>query len=713
MKIPQLKFFERVWESFCSQKISQLPSPLSSPSFFLLLFTLFYVFCELTVALFQPVRTDDIFWHLKIGEILLQEKSFPTEEYLLFTQDPELTPLYHEWLFQIVVKSVENFGGLTALRFFLPLCVLCILWALLRFFRLFELRTENLLLATLLFLLFSYQRLIQLRPELFSMIFFFVMLHNLIQGQEKFSTRRIFLAVLVSMLWANTHSLCLIIFLFWSVWIGSAWIYSKIFKHSLSFDWKGQITGFFCSIFAMCLNPMGVGLFYFYFIGNARNPYTNVIDEWGHLSFFGPRDFLPLSSDVLMGSMLILVFWSVLVFIVLVLNLRNKKACGDGDEGGCFPRPFQKTLHFPNIAVRNDIQSFTHQRVTNSTLSVPTLFSLFPTLQRTTASDFFLGCAAILSLGLAAFAVRFFWLVPFPVLLLLKYFQNRPFFSSQRAQILCLFLLCVATVWHFRLPGTLNYRFPLENFSAREVFWKWDYDRSKYHGMAVDFLKDTGVQGNIFNPYFMGGFLSYRLNPKVRVFIDGRFEHYTEAVNRDFAEIKNVRPHFQELIRKYGIDLFFVPVEKDFTRMLLALRKIGWVVLYHDETAVIFAAKDVFKKLELKQALIRFYKTHRKTEVIPVDDADLFSDFTEKELRAQWAISAEQTQKKETDEIQKLTRESLENQLQHGFLEDALTFYNTVSDRIPLDDPFFSYFRAVFAQKNQLEWQFQKDKSGG
>jgi hypothetical protein len=623
----------------------------------------------LAVALFQPVRTDDTFWHLKIGEILLQAKSFPAQEYLLFTHDPNSPPLYHEWLFQIVLKSIEAFGGLTALRFFLPLCVLCIVWVLLRFFRLFE--PKGLLLATLLFLLFSYQRLIQLRPELFSMIFFFLMLHNGIQGRENFSKGRIAWAMFLSMMWANIHSLCLIIFLFWGLWIGCAWIYSKIFKHVLCFDWKGQITGFLCSMIALCANPMGYKLFYFYFTGNARNPYRNVIDEWGHFTFFNLRDFLPLSSDVLMGGMLLLVLWTVLVFIVLVLDLRNKSE--------------DRTENLGRLSGTSNTK-FTREQV------LLEKFHLF-----------FLSSAAILSLSLAAFAVRFFWLVPFPVLTLLKYFEKRPFLPYPRA--LC-FLLCVVTVWHFRLPGTLGYRVPLESSLDRTVYWKWDYDRSKYHNNAVDFLKILGVEGNIFNPYYLGGFLSYRLNPKVRVFIDGRFEHYTEDVNRDFAEIKNVGAGFEEHIKKYGIDLFFVPIEKQYTRLLLALRKMGWVVLYHDEATVIFCAKTVFKKSDLKQALTHFYK-------IPVNNADDFSDFLEKDLRAQWAISREQTKNKTPEEIRTLTQESLKNQLQHGFLDDALEFYTSVSQRIPLSDPFFAHFCDIFAQRNQLDWQFSKEKKQG
>ena len=47
------------------------------------------------------------------------------------------------------------------------------------------------------------------------------------------------------------------------------------------------------------------------------------------------------------------------------------------------------------------------------------------------------------------------------------------------------------------------------------------YDRWKYYGHATRFLHESELEGNLYNTYFMGGFLGYWLSPRLRVFIDG------------------------------------------------------------------------------------------------------------------------------------------------------------------------------------------------
>ena len=42
------------------------------------------------------------------------------------------------------------------------------------------------------------------------------------------------------------------------------------------------------------------------------------------------------------------------------------------------------------------------------------------------------------------------------------------------------------------------------------------YPASKYHANAVWVLKDAGLEGNLFNEYYMGGFLGFWLAPELR-----------------------------------------------------------------------------------------------------------------------------------------------------------------------------------------------------
>ena len=207
-----------------------------------------YVLLTLAYTLFQPLRTDDTFWHLKIGEILWTEKSFPQKDPLLFTS-PGFSPLYHEWLFQVVLSGIEKTFGLYSLRFLhliLGFSILGLLWKISRYF------LDSILLrfnACLLFILFSFQRLIQLRPELFT-ILFFLSLILLFFSKSRLSVKCLF-SLLFCFAGSNMHSLFLIVFPFLGLWT------------LLSLN-RNNLLPLGAGVLASCFNPMGLNFFFFY-----------------------------------------------------------------------------------------------------------------------------------------------------------------------------------------------------------------------------------------------------------------------------------------------------------------------------------------------------------------------------------------------------------------------------------------------------------------
>ena len=44
---------------------------------------------------------------------------------------------------------------------------------------------------------------------------------------------------------------------------------------------------------------------------------------------------------------------------------------------------------------------------------------------------------------------------------------------------------------------------------------------NKYHAHAVWFMRDAGLQGRLFNDYWMGNFLGYWLAPELPAFVNG------------------------------------------------------------------------------------------------------------------------------------------------------------------------------------------------
>ena len=65
--------------------------------------------------------------------------------------------------------------------------------------------------------------------------------------------------------------------------------------------------------------------------------------------------------------------------------------------------------------------------------------------------------------------------------------------------------------------------------------------KPKYRVAGVAFLRESGLEGNLYNNYNMGGFLGYWLAPRLRTFVDGRTEHYPPELLDDYAAVERRR----------------------------------------------------------------------------------------------------------------------------------------------------------------------------
>src|SRR5262249_23533512 len=87
------------------------------------------------------------------------------------------------------------------------------------------------------------------------------------------------------------------------------------------------------------------------------------------------------------------------------------------------------------------------------------------------------------------------------------------------------------------------------------------FDPEQYFDEGVRFLRESGVEGNLFNSYGQGGFLCFELAPRLRTFVDGSM-NFPPAVFDDYAHVNAqrgtvpVQPSLDVLERR-GVDLFF------------------------------------------------------------------------------------------------------------------------------------------------------------
>lgn len=103
---------------------------------------------------------------------------------------------------------------------------------------------------------------------------------------------------------------------------------------------------------------------------------------------------------------------------------------------------------------------------------------------------------------------------------------------------------------------------------------------------AADFLLANPLPGPLFNDYGWGGYLTWRLYPRYRVFIDGRVAIYSPDVREDFLTINNGRPGWREALERRGVRLVLIRNRTALAALLREAR--GWSVAYEDGLAVVF-----------------------------------------------------------------------------------------------------------------------------
>jgi len=140
---------------------------------------------------------------------------------------------------------------------------------------------------------------------------------------------------------------------------------------------------------------------------------------------------------------------------------------------------------------------------------------------------------------------------------------------------------------------------------------------------AVDFVAENRIQGNIFHDAGYGGYITWRLYPWKKTFIDTRWLNYT--VKKEYAWIMNVvdsihtteftankRPLWKRLLDHYNINLIlFIPIDIYGTvpRLILALADDNeWVPIYCDSISIVF-----IKNIPENYATIANFKIDKET----------------------------------------------------------------------------------------------------
>jgi hypothetical protein len=103
---------------------------------------------------------------------------------------------------------------------------------------------------------------------------------------------------------------------------------------------------------------------------------------------------------------------------------------------------------------------------------------------------------------------------------------------------------------------------------------------------AVAYLSEHAPQGQLFNSYNWGGYLSWAL-PEYPVFIDGRTDLYDDEVIGEWIQVMRVDNGWEEILAKYDVNLILIEADSTLDRVLE--REPDWENAYCDDLAVVYA----------------------------------------------------------------------------------------------------------------------------
>lgn len=135
---------------------------------------------------------------------------------------------------------------------------------------------------------------------------------------------------------------------------------------------------------------------------------------------------------------------------------------------------------------------------------------------------------------------------------------------------------------------------------------------------AIDFFKENKLKGPIFNDFNIGSYITYRLFPQTKIFVDGRAEAYPKKFfqNEYLPALKNPKL-FDKIDRKYKFNTIIVQhwdqtaTKNNF--LIYLLEKPDFSLVYLDDYSII-----LLKNTKENQKIIQKYRLKENNFIIPL-----------------------------------------------------------------------------------------------
>jgi hypothetical protein len=484
------------------------------------------------------LRDADTAWHIRAGDVILQKGFVPREDVFSYTMLGEPW-INHEWLSQVIFSILHRFFGLTGLVI-LTLLLLC--FTFLYFYRfLLELHI-SLFLSVILTLLAATITSVHwlARPHIFSLLLTLVWYRQLDRYQRTGAKKALYILPPLMMLWVNLHGAYLTGFILLGIYIlgnGLQQFFDsdqkKIDEVRYRIFHLFSFTGF-CLLTAL-INPYGYRMLLFPFQFMGSKYIQDYIVEWASPNF----------HDTLLFSLPLL-----LLIVVLGFSLRKLSFIEIGLLIFSIHSALYAVRYMPVLAI----------------VAIPIIGSYLQ---------------GYFTKGLARTDL------PSRVRKILQYLHafsgriqaNSSYFNRHlMIAVFLLFLLFDITYSRGRGGGVLVVDYP--------------FDETRFPIQAVEFIKGEGITGRMYNAYYFGGYLIYRLypDPNYRVFIDGRAEMYGDEMLKDFMHIDYLVPDWESILEDYKVTWIIHQAGSQLSAILL--EDSSWKLIYADSVANIFV-KDI------------------------------------------------------------------------------------------------------------------------
>jgi hypothetical protein len=103
---------------------------------------------------------------------------------------------------------------------------------------------------------------------------------------------------------------------------------------------------------------------------------------------------------------------------------------------------------------------------------------------------------------------------------------------------------------------------------------------------AINHLEEGKLWGPILAPDYWGGYLIYRLYPRVRVVVDDRHDFYGEDFLRDYVTMIHAERGWEKFLLERDVRCVLAPKDSALANILMLSK--DWKEIYRDDVAVAF-----------------------------------------------------------------------------------------------------------------------------